>query len=128
MLKVSLKLITMCSYNQTKADQTQSITTHVYFKLKIILLYPVLYTYLTILHPIYLYQTQSYLIKLDQTWSFFFAGCSGPKPIKPNHTQSLFFAGCSRPKPTKPNHIWSLFFAGCSRPKLIKPNHFSCRL
>ena len=52
---------------QTKANQTQSITTHVYFKLKIILLYPVLYTYLTILHPIYLYQTQLY-------------------PIKPNHT------------------------------------------
>ena len=50
-----------------KADQTQSITTHVYFKLKIILLYPVLYTYLTILHPIYLYQTQSYLIKPNQT-------------------------------------------------------------
>ena len=40
-----------------KADQTQSITIHVCFKLKIISLYPVLYTYLTILHPIYLYQT-----------------------------------------------------------------------
>ena len=66
-----------------KPNQTQSITTHVYFNLKITLLYPVLYTYLTNLHPIYLYQTQSYPIKPNHTWSLFFAGCSGPKLINP---------------------------------------------
>ena len=50
-----------------KADQSQSISTQVYFKLKIISLYPVLYTYLTISHPICVHQTQSDLIKPNQS-------------------------------------------------------------